>query len=92
MNNNTSSLVVLASTRIVMSKPGSAPTIIPLPAKVTASVWSGHDLNKLKQIVEASIQANVPALQGKRLDNLISFRAFNPEKDSFKRLGVASLG
>lgn len=92
MNNNTSSLLVLSSSRIVLSKPGAAPVIIPLPAKVTASVWSGHDLNKLKQIVEATVQASVPALQGKRIDNLLCFRAFNPEKDSFKRLGVASLG
>jgi hypothetical protein len=90
--NNTNKLLVLSSSRIVMSKPGQAPVIVPLPAKVTASVWSGHNLNKLKQIVEATVQASVPALQGKRLDNLISFRAFNPEKDSFKRLGVASLG
>jgi len=91
MNNNTS-LVVLSSSRIVLSKPGSSPVIVPLPAKVTASVWSGHDMPRLKQIVEASIQANVPALQGKRIDNLLSFRAFKPGEDKFKRLGVASLG
>lgn len=92
MNNNASSLLVLASSRIVMSKPGQAPVIVPLPVRVTASVWSGHDINKLKQIVEAQVQASVPALYGKRLDNLLSFRGFDPSKDKFKRLGVASLG
>jgi hypothetical protein len=90
--NNTNKLLVLSSSRIVMSKPGQAPVIVPLPAKVTASVWSGHNLNKLKQIVEATVQASVPALQGKRLDNLISFRAFKPGEDKFKKLGKASLG
>ena len=89
---NNTSLVVLSSSRIVMSKPGQAPVIVPLPARVTASVWSGHDINKLRQIVEAQIQANVPALAGKRIDNYLNFRAFKPGADKFKKLGVASLG
>lgn len=92
MNNNASKLLVLSSSRIVLSQTGKAPTIIPLPAKVTASVWSGHDINKLRQHVEAYIQASVPALAGKRIDNLISFRGFDPSKDKFKKLGMASLG
>jgi hypothetical protein len=75
MNKN-AALVLSHSTLIIpASVPGQKPNVIPMPMIVTGSVWSGGEaLSKTLQVIEAIIWARVPALKGKRLDKMLSFK------------------